>query len=115
MTDSVGVWRNDNGEIESDWGIIHYTRPRADKGEVGPLILVSRDGFDDLLREGPNNRDKPGISTATLQRVGTFSGTGMRKFFHHAYGGGRWTWELFDMHWTDIDAPANCYIGRWPD
>lgn len=106
--DSVGMWRcHETGEIDSDWGVITHTKPRADHDEIGPLILVSRKGFDDLLRCGPNLRDAPGLSSASVK--------GHRRFFHHDYGGTQWVWELFDAHWTDIDGPCNCYIGRWPD
>lgn len=37
-----------------------------------------------------------------------------RLFTNIEYFGTRWTWELFDAHWSDGRGP-DIYIGRWPD
>lgn len=97
-------------KVECDWGVIEYARARP-PDEVGHLILVSKQGFCDLLRHGPNSLGVPG----TMSRA-TFTGFGetLRRFFHLDYNGQRWTWELFDAHWAD-GCSFQVYIGRWPD
>jgi hypothetical protein len=145
-TRSVGVWRTVSGDctcgipypaddppkrthrhyLECEWGVVQYTQARPDRGEVGPLVIVSRDGFLDLLENGDNQLDKPAVASAYIED--------WRLFYRLDYDGQHWIWELFEMHWTDLDdgpderceqAPGtypkchahacNLLIGRWSD
>lgn len=107
---SVGIWKNAGKNCESDWGVIEHTRARVERGEVGSLILVSAEGYQELCVSGPIPEGES-IASASSDDDG-------RLFYHQDYEGRRWTWELFDCHWTDIGPervlPA-LYIGRWPD
>jgi hypothetical protein len=38
-----------------------------------------------------------------------------RLFAHIDYEGQRWTWELFEAHFSDGEGPLDLFIGRWPD
>lgn len=109
---SIGIWKNPR-MIESDWGVIEYTRPRPELGEVGYLTLVSTTGYEDLLIKGPVPEcGSMAIATAT---VTLDDDDQVRRFYHLDYNGKCWTWELFSAHWTDKPDAHPVYIGRWPD
>lgn len=102
--------------VECDWGRIEHPQARPDRGEVGPLMLVSRDYFGKLFKKGQ------------LRRIGGFHSvdavpaeepvtdeTELRLFFYVDHDGRRWTWELFEAHWADGNPRPRVYVGRWPD
>jgi hypothetical protein len=112
---SIGAWRN-GAHIECDWGVIEKARPHL--GQVAPLVLVWAAGVHDLIKNGDNRLDAPAVASVTLVTDDDppTEDSPIRMFYHLDYAGQRWTWELFDMHWTDApEKTSKLYIGRWPD
>jgi hypothetical protein len=94
-------------DLECDWGVIEHSDPRPDRGHVGHLVLVPGWWAGSILRTGPHYDPKYGTTTVTTQDD--------RLFIHMDWEGKRWTWELFEAHFSDGKGPDNMLIGMWPD
>lgn len=101
----IAIHLGDGGLAWCQWGVIEHSCPRPDRGQVGPLMLVTAEYLRELLDNGPRERPRGTHSVTT---------DGRRVFAHHDYRGQRWTWELFPAYFTDNLGPPVC-IGRWPD
>jgi hypothetical protein len=105
MRPPIAIELEDSGKVWCRWGVIEHSCPRPDRGQVGPLMIVTPDYLRELIDNGP--REWPhGTHSVTTD--------GRRVFAHHDYHGQRWTWELFPAYFTDNLGPPIC-IGRWPD
>jgi hypothetical protein len=91
------MWRNTEPpfQVDSDLGVIEHSRPRPHLGEVGELMLIPNESVDNLLTNGANMLDAPSTASASVD--------GDQTLFHLDWNGQRWTWELQDAHWTDIE------------
>lgn len=96
-----------NHWVECDYGAIEYPNPRPDRGEVGHLMLVEQNYVSRLLDQ-PNLIAQGGrIDSATVHNGRTFA--------HVDYRTMRWTWELFDAHFSDGEGPYDMMLGVWRD
>jgi hypothetical protein len=97
----------DAGEFVTKYGVIEHGDPRPDRGQIGHLCLVPRWYAGSLLGKGPQYDDRYGNVTVTSQDD--------RLFIHLDWGSKRWSWELFEAHFSDGKGPDDMLIGRWPD
>jgi len=102
-------WDYDSGEVDCCWGVIEHSDPRPDRDEVGHLMLTTRSYIEKIL-EDPRPLKAP--SSRALHQV---TSDGGRIFAHIHYFGKKWTWELFEAHFSDGKGPDDILIGRWPD
>jgi hypothetical protein len=73
-------------------------------------MLITRLYVDLLAKDGPVLWAHKGYRTDSV----TFADG--RVFAHLDWQGQRWTWELFDAHWSDgCKSPIGLMVGRWPD
>lgn len=106
MRPPIAIELEDSGKVWCRWGVIEHSCPRPDRGQVGPLMIVTPDYLRELIDNGPREWPHGGTHSVTTD--------GRRVFAHHDYHGQRWTWELFPAYFTDNLGPPIC-IGRWPD
>lgn len=99
----------DGRNLECDWGVIEHSCPKPERGELGPLMIISAD-YAELLRDDPEAARRQYSSSYD----DSVSALGSRLFAHIGHAGKRWTWELFEAHWWDGPDPR-VYVGRWPD
>jgi hypothetical protein len=98
---TIGIWRNlETHVLDSDLGVIKYSRPDPVRREVGQLMLIAKEWVD--------NENRTPFDPWPA-RVITEDG---RTFYQIEHDGQSWKWELFEAHWTDLDGPCPCYIGK---
>lgn len=85
MRPPIAIELEDSGKVWCRWGVIEHSCPRPDRGQVGPLMIVTADYLRELIDNGPREWPRGTHSVTT---------DGRRVFAHHDYRGQRWTWEL---------------------
>lgn len=95
-------------DISCKWGSIDRSDPRPECGDVRELMITTREYFDQILALGPTTAPN---GSGAIHSGAVIDG---RRFAYIDYDGRRWTWELFDAHFTDGQGPE-IYIGKWPD
>jgi hypothetical protein len=74
-----------DNNLVCDWGVID--NPDPCRGEVCPLMIITRDLADEIARG---------------------------RYVHADLGGRHFVWELFEAHWWDGKGTP-VYLGAWPD
>jgi hypothetical protein len=102
--------------LECEWGKISPTNPKPEHGEVLHLMLTTRYWVEILLKDGPFLYPPMLSQPPWFEKRYSGSVDGDRIFVSLEYRDMKWTWELFEAHWSDLTVGAeDVMIGRWPD
>jgi hypothetical protein len=102
--------------LECGWGKIPFTDPSPERGEVGHLMLTTRYWVELLLEDGPILYPPMLSQPPWFEKRYIVSADGDRIFVSLEYRDMKWTWELFEAHWSHLAVGAgDLMIGRWPD